>query len=487
MGKIVIQKLDEVKIRVLCDSATLRSDIKESFSYFVPNYRHMPKFKWGIWDGRLSLYDARNQTMYLGLFKKVKEFAESRECEFIYDPTEFQDSDLDTSKFLSEFKSDYVLRDYQEKILPIIEKNKKGLFLSATGSGKSLMIYSVIRTVNKPTLLVVPSVSLVGQMYKDFKKYGAADPNFNVENFVQQITAGKPKEVSKPVVISTWQSIYKLPPEYFQQFQLVIADEAHKDKANKLRELIEKCSKSEYRYGFTGTLDETMVNVMILRGLFSDTYTLSTTAELMEIGHLAEMNLTQIILRYPTEVRKKRARKVYLEEIDFMLNSEARRNFITKLALRCPGNSLILFQFVEDHGQKIYEHLKEEAERRGLVRHIFFIHGKVKAKDRLEIQDFAEKNDGVIIVASLGTFAEGVNIENLENLIFAFGLKAKITTLQGMGRGLRKGRTGKVNVFDLCDDLTWKSWVNYSMRHGLERLTIYQKEKFDYKMVKVNL
>ena len=488
MADLVVRKLDEVRIRVLSTSGTIRHELKEAFSYFVPNFRHMPKYKFGIWDGRISLYDLRNSSTYIGLLTKVLQFADSRGLSVEIDPSEFAPhKSVDLEAFLSTFRAKHELRDYQKEVLRIASTESKGLFLSSTGSGKSLSAYALIRLINRPTLLIVPSIQLVGQMYGDFKDYSSVDPTFDVAEMVQQIHGGQSKEVSKQIVISTWQSIYKLPAEYFERFELVIADEAHEDKSDKLRQLIEKCKNSKYRYGFTGTLDGTLTNEMILRGLFGDVHQVSRTSDLIEKGVLADLKLKQVILQYPPEVRRLNARKVYQEEVEFLLSSQERMNFLTRLTLKCPGNTLVLFQRVEEHGEKIFEQLKLENERLGLNRKIFLVHGGISKDKRLEIVNVAEESDGVIIVASLGTFSRGINIRNLENLIFAFGLKAKITTLQGIGRGLRIGRSNKVTVFDICDDLSWKSWANYSLRHATERMKIYQEERFNYSIVKVKL
>jgi superfamily II DNA or RNA helicase len=486
--ELFVQKVDEVRIKVGCTSGTTRQELKEAFSYFVPNFRHMPKYKMGIWDGRISLYDLRTNSTYLGLLTKILEFAENRGLKVSLDPNQFSnETGFDVDSFLKTFNSKHELRDYQREVLQIAANSKKAIFLSATGSGKSLSIYALIRIINKPTLLIVPSIQLVGQMYGDFKDYSSEDASFDVDTYVQQIHGGQTKEVSKQIVISTWQSIYKLPVEYFEQFELVIADECHEDKSDKLRQLIEKCKNSKYRYGFTGTLDGTLTNEMILRGLFGDVHQVSRTSELIDRGVLADMRLKQVILNYSDEVKKQNARKLYQEEVEYLLSSPERMNFLTKLTLRCPGNTLVLFQRVEEHGEKIFEQLTLENERLGLGRKIFFVHGGISKDKRLEIVNVAEQEDGVIIVASLGTFSRGINIRNLENLIFAFGLKAKITTLQGIGRGLRIGRSNKVTVFDICDDLTWKSWINYSLRHAMERMKLYQEERFNYSVVKVKL
>lgn len=488
VNEIIVQKLNEVEIRVFSPNASVRREIKEAFSFYVPNFRHMPKYKFGIWDGKISLYNLQTSVTYLGLLPKVIEFAKNRGFDLRMTESDFAlNESIDLSSFLEGFKVKYELRDYQKQILEIAAQNQKSLFLSATGSGKSLSIYSLIRLINKPTLLLVPSIQLVGQMYGDFADYSSVDSEFSVEERVQQIHGGQSKIVSKPIVISTWQSIYKLPVDYFANFELVISDECHEDKANKLRALIEKCKNSRYRYGFTGTLDGTFTNEMILTGLFGQVQRVNRTSELIDKGILADLSLKQVILQYPSDLRKKNARKLYHEESEFLVSCKLRNDFLIKLAFRCPGNTLILFQRVEDHGQKLYETLNRINEKLNLNKKIFFVHGKISKEKRLEIVNVAENDDGVIIVASLGTFSRGINIKNLENLIFAFGLKAKITTLQGIGRGLRIGRSNKVNVFDICDDLTWHSWTNYSLRHAMERMKIYQEERFNYQMVKVDL
>lgn len=488
MADLTLEKIDEVRVRVKFANLNLRQELKEAFSYYVPNFRFMPKYKFGIWDGKISLFDMRNSSTYLGLVEKVLEFARNRDLSVEYDQSfASYHEPLPVEQFLETFKVKYPLRDYQREILEIASRQRKSLFLSATGSGKTVAIYSIIRMVNKPTLLIVPSLQLVGQMYSDFEDYASVDDEFVPSEMMQQIHGGQSKQITKPIVISTWQSIYKLPPEYFDRFELVIADECHEDKADKLRQLIEKCRASEYRYGFTGTLDGTYTNEMILRGLFGPIHRASRTADLIERGMLADLTLKQVILQYPEMDRKYAVRMKYMDEVSYLLNSKARMDFLTKLAFRCEGNTLILFQRVESHGEKIIESLNLENKRRGDTKKIFFVHGGVSKDDRLAIVNMAETHDGVIIVASLGTFARGINIKNLENLIFAFGLKAKITTLQGIGRGLRIGRSDKVTVFDMCDDLSWKSWTNYSLRHAMERMKIYQEERFNYSMIKVKV
>jgi len=133
----------------------------------------------------------------------------------------------------------------------------------------------------------------------------------------------------------------------------------------------------------------------------------------------------------------------------------------------------------------LYNQIKKLSNQK---RKIFFVSGETKTEDREAIRRITEKERDAIIVASYGTFSTGINIRNLHNIIFASPSKSRIRTLQSIGRGLRKG-DAKVscNLFDIGDDLTWKSKKNYTMLHMIERIKLYNEEEFKYKLEKINL
>jgi superfamily II DNA or RNA helicase len=148
------------------------------------------------------------------------------------------------------------------------------------------------------------------------------------------------------------------------------------------------------------------------------------------------------------------------------------------------GNTLVLYQLVEKHGDILFQMMSDALEDR-IVR---YIHGGVKTDVREEIREEAENNDNVVIVASYGTYSTGVNIRNLDNVVFASPSKSRIRNLQSIGRALRrKGNNANASLFDVADDLTHKSYQNYTLKHLIERIKIYNSEKFDYKMKKFSL
>jgi superfamily II DNA or RNA helicase len=93
---------------------------------------------------------------------------------------------------------------------------------------------------------------------------------------------------------------------------------------------------------------------------------------------------------------------------------------------------------------------------------------------------------GVIIVASSNCFSTGINIKNLHQIIFAAPTKSQIRVLQSIGRGLRKSDNGSVTtVYDISDNFAWKKKKNYTMVHAIERIKIYEKERFSYKIYEI--
>jgi superfamily II DNA or RNA helicase len=112
----------------------------------------------------------------------------------------------------------------------------------------------------------------------------------------------------------------------------------------------------------------------------------------------------------------------------------------------------------------------------------------VDAEERELVRSITENEKDAIIVASYGTFSTGINIKNLHNVVFASPSKSRIRNLQSIGRVLRKGKnkTGAI-LYDIADDITYKSKKNYTLNHLIERIKIYNEENFNYEFITVKL
>ena len=492
MADIAIKKKNNVYLTVQSDPS-IAQELVDHFSFDAPGAKFHPLFRNKIWDGKIRLFSMFTKELYVGLKTYLEHFAEVNQ--YTIDYSEYiEQSDSLTIELLREFINELNLllpggesiRDYQlDAVYRAITDGRRRL-LSQTGSGKSLIIYCLLRWNEKfgrRQLILVPTTSLVEQMYADFQSY-SQNNGWKVSENCSRIYAGHSKENLLPIVISTWQSVYELPKKFFENYQVVYGDEAHTFKAKSLTGIMHKMVNTPYRIGTTGTLDGTKTHRLVLEGLFGSVYKVTSTKQLMDNDQLAELIIFGLILQYPDDVKKACKDNKYPDEMDFLCGYEPRNKFIRNLALKQTGNSLVLFQYVEKHGQILFDMIKAKAGDRK----VFFVFGGTETADREDIRRITELENDAIIVASYGTFSTGINIRNLHNIIFASPTKSKIRNLQSVGRGLRKGDAKThCNLYDIGDDLTWKARKNYTLLHMIERIKTYNDEHFDYKLVKVPL
>lgn len=477
-----------------CDRG-IAQELSEYFSFYVPGYKFMPAYRNKVWDGKIRLFNHMTYEISAGLARHVKKFAAEHNYSIEFLSNSRYGSPLDTNtvptfqKWLDkevQTSLPFAPRNYQEEAIKVGLKSKRAILLSPTGSGKSFIIYMLMKyymeliDTNKKILIIVPTTSLVEQMYSDFSDY-----NMDVENHCHKIYSGKDKTTKKRIVISTWQSIYKYSKSWFAQFGMVVGDECHGFKSKSLSSIMNKATEAEYRFGTTGTLDGTQTHRLVLEGLFGPVYKVTTTKALQDNDTLAPLDIKVLLLNYSEEVRKNFGKKTYQQEIDFIIGHPARNRLICNLSLDSRGNTLVLYSRVDAHGKPLYEMINSKAEE---GRKVFFVSGEIDTSDREAIRQIVEKQNNAIIVASLGTFSTGINIRNLHNIVFASPSKSQIKVLQSIGRGLRKSDDGReTKLFDVADDLHWKTQQNYTLLHSAERIKIYEKEQFKYKVIKVDI
>ena len=482
---IIIKKKNEVYVTVTAEPH-INQELSDLFTFDVPGAKFMPQYRSKYWDGKIRLYSPATGEIYGGLVDKIVNWARKSEYSLEFENNQFYGAPFEENEIISrEGVKDYMTRiskykprNYQiDAVYDALRYNRK-LLISPTASGKSLMIYAVVRYYaekRKKILLVVPTTSLVEQMFKDFQDYG-----WNAENYCHRIYAGKEKTNEYPVTITKWQSIYKLKRHFFKDFEVVIGDEAHLFKSKSLVSIMTKMDAAKYRFGFTGTLDGTQTHKWVLEGLFGPSYKVTQTKELIDKGHLAKLQIHILILKH-----KPQKFEVYEEELQHIITHSKRNNFIKNLVVDLKGNTLVLFSRVETHGQPLYELINNSIKN---DRKVFYVHGGVDAEERERIREITETERNAIIVASYGTFSTGINIKNLHNVIFASPSKSRIRNLQSIGRVLRKGDSKTQAVlYDIADDITHLSRRNYTLNHLIERIKIYNEEKFNYEIVQIDL
>ena len=486
LSKMHISKKNEVYLTLNDLSPSENQELSEYFTFEVPGFKFMPLYRNRMWDGKIRLFSPATGEIYVGLLPYIKKFCDNNHISYILEKgvenernvvREVVRGFIKSLKPKSKGKS-LKIRDYQIDAVHHAISSNRALLVSPTASGKSLVIYSLVRYYQMSglkTLILVPTTSLVEQMYSDFEDYG-----WSPGTYCQKIYQGHDRKITRDVVISTWQSIYKMPKKYFENFGCVIGDEAHLFKAKSLTGIMTKLHQCKYRFGLTGTLDGTQTHQLVLEGLFGAVEKVTTTKELMDKKTLANLKIKCIILRHPII----KERMTYAEELNYITGNNERNNFVSDLLVHITGNTLCLFQLVEKHGKILHDRVKEKSNGTS----VFFVYGATGATEREDIREIVDREKSSITIASYGTFSTGINNRNIDNIVLASPSKSKIRVLQSIGRGLRRSsHKNSILVYDIADDISYKERRNFTLTHFTERLNIYNEEQFNYEISKVKL
>lgn len=497
MDEIKVKKVNEVYASVTSE-ASVEKELEGFFKFRPEGFQFNPRYRNKMWDGFVKLYSSNTGRIYGGLVPYVEKFASERgyQVRKSYNNDKLNITQTQVSRLIEKLRPEYggvelQQREYQISSIYHCLKHKRATLLSATGSGKSFIIYCVMMILgaltknekNNKVLLVVPTIGLVSQMYDDFKEYsGSID--WDVEENCHMVTGGVEKETDKRITITTWQSIYKQPRKYFEQFGILICDECHQyRKAQNLQAISEKCVNAEYRYGTTGTLDDPKIHRLTIEGLFGPIFVGSKTKELIDQNYLSDIRIEALVIRYDDAQKQLWKGLKYQDEVKQIVTNEKRMRLIARLATTRKNNTLVLYNLVKDHGVPLYEQIQQEIKEKNLDKQVYIINGQTPADERERVRKLAEAHSNVIIVASYGTYSTGVNIKNLHHVILAAPSKSEIRVLQTIGRGLRLHDDKEyLKLYDFCDDIRTGKKKNYLYSHFLERIKFYDKEGFQYKL-----
>lgn len=497
---IKIIPYNETYIRVITNDLGLDQDLSTHFMFYAPGYKYQPKFKAGIWDGRIRLFNGSKKTIYKGLLMDVIKFCKDRELEFEVDISLNNKCDVSESIIRAYVDSlslqargvPLEVRPYQYEAVTKALTNKRQILVCPTSSGKSMIIYSIIRwhiEHGRKILIIVPTTMLVEQLFKDFIDY-STENGWNVEDNISTLYSGKERIFDKSVVISTWQSMASMMKtdkpkftELINRTEVGVWDEAHTYKAAVVLSVMEEFTKTTYRVGTTGTIDDTKINSLTLSGLIGPIHKVITTKQLMDDNHVTKLKIDCLVLKYPEHICKAYKTMDYREEINFLVGYEARNQFIAKLASSIKGNTLVLFNFVDRHGEVLLNMIKAQSDKQ-----TYFLHGDVPQAERERVRTEFNTQKDAIILASYGLMSTGVNIPSIENIIFAIPSKSSIRVRQSIGRGLRLNANKNVcNLYDIADDLQYKKSKNITLKHLEDRCIIYAKDNFEFTLKHLKL
>jgi superfamily II DNA or RNA helicase len=489
---IRITQPDSVLLKVECDRSLAR-ELNGYFTFTVPNFQYTPAFKKRLWDGKIRLFNLYTQTIYAGLADLVVKFAKDRgytweQCLANYNtPSQEEIKQFIDRLVITAGGKQVRPYDYQVEAVQHALNRSRALLVSPTGSGKSLMIYLLCRWIldrhsTGKILIVVPTTSLVAQMLADFRDYSKQD-SWKADRNIHTVMSGKDKTSTKRIIISTWQSIYNQPKEYYDDFIGVFGDECHLFKAKSLNSIMSNAKQTVYRIGTTGTLDGTQTHKLVIEGLFGPTYHTTTTKKLIDQDLLSSISIDCLQLQYSPEDIQATKKMQYADEIRWVVGNARRNQFIKNLCNKLTGNTLVLFNFVELQGKPLHKLIQDSSDKP-----VYFIHGATEVDEREQIRKVMDKGTDATLIASYGTCSTGINIRNIHNIVFASPSKSIVRVLQSIGRGLRKSETKQqMKLIDIADDLRYKKHINHGMNHLHARLKIYTNEGFPYKLISVQL
>jgi superfamily II DNA or RNA helicase len=509
---VFFEKIDNVSFRIKAKDKAVHTLIINRFSFKASNAKYDPRFKRGLWDGYIRIYNNVSHSLYLGLLPEAKFLLEFEGYNVISD-VDFNINNDISKEFIISFcnklklqskGTDITPRKYQYLSLYLFSKYKRCTLVSATGSGKSLSFYLMVRYFLEyevrisshekgKILFVVPDKQLVSQLYSDFEDYSTNDEDFIVSDNVHKIFGGQEKDSKQRVYISTYHSLAKQPDEYFEQFSCVMIDEVHRAKAKSFVEILKKCTNANYRIGMTGSMDGVKVNEKMISGLLGKINIISETNELVKTGELCDFNIKVIMLNHRqndsarlntlNEIIKAKnmsnessqiSLKQYQNEVEFISSMDNRNEFIRDFTLGLDGNSLILFNLIDKQGMKLFKSYEDIETNKN----IHFLHGGIKKmSDREDVIKTMEKSNNNILLASYKLFSTGKNIKNLKYIVLHSSVKSMVTVIQSIGRGLRlHNDINMCTVYDICDKLD----NNFTFRHGMERIKIYKQANYNY-------
>lgn len=506
----VVKKYNESFLRIEADQIILEA-IYNYFCFKTDNKYH-PLIRSGKWDGTIHFYNLEKNLFPQGLLFKLAVWLKRQNIDVEY--LNFDKSNTIASiQQIVQFSEDilkfpFPLRDYQLESIRAGLIERKCILLSPTASGKSAIIYTLLKMIKHRNqtfkqLVIVPTIALVSQMNGDFSDYSVNIKDYGKE--CQLIYGGEKKKIDKDIVISTWQSLQDLPKEFFMQFDSVIVDECHGGATDGkiVKKIVENCSRAKYKIGLTGTLHDGKLNEFSVNALYGKVYKYVSTKELMDRGDLTKLSIQEIRILYNEEICKDFFKKkiqlkkqlkmndvdntgaaMYQFEVKYINDLPHKRNLIESICKKQVGNILILFRRNSQFGFKVFEQLKSNL----TDKKIFYITGKTDVEQREAVRKICENNDNAIICAQLQVFATGVNVKRLHHAIFGESCKSKVTVLQSIGRGLRKHATKDVfKMYDLVDVFSYKDMMNLIAKHSDKRQEIYEREefevkKFDYKI-----
>jgi len=398
------------------------------------------------------MINKRNGELLTGLIPKVVEFLQKRKSNFKLSGYSEKLKSANKPKLKG-----VKFREDQLRLISNAINEQRGVILSPTGSGKTIIAMGIMSCFPKRRILFLcHTLDLLHQTYSEFKKYGFKS--------ICLLGGGRKELDDSDIVISTIQTISKFNVDlYYDRFDITIIDEAHH--VNTISSLYGKLltnNLSPMKIGFTATLPEGKEKLLTLEGLIGTVIGELTLEEGIKKGILAIPKVKLINVPYkPTELRK------YIDIYNQLVVNNRNRNLLIVKEVRGKvekGKSVLIMVKEIEHGDNLVKVAKL------IDTDITFVQGRTEGEQRGKVKE-ALQDKKIKAVIATAIWREGINIPSLNVIINACGGKSEIMTLQAIGRGLRTSAgKGEVEIIDFLDP------YRYLAEHSIRRLQIYNEQ-----------
>ena len=492
-----------------------------SLNPYVDNFYFKKKKFHGHWNGKISFIDDALR-IPVGLWFKVQQICEQYNIPYQFENLDvIFNNDFDEKDFddwvINFFKDnpDIDLRDYQIEAAKIILKYQRSISEIATSGGKTLimfMVFGYLKFKNQLNrmLVIVPTVDLVVQNMEKFVKYSE---NYSKLKFTYQlIYSDETKEIQNvDVVFGTYQSLCKLPDNFFTAVNVICNDESQFAQTKSIESVIKKCINAPFRFGMSGTakIDKDVAEAYTIMGLlgpminkikahflFENNYATPVQVKMLYLDYIG-LDVRAALKKLKATTKKKKQEgdnskketdgaKLLGYERDIILSNEKRFDYIIDFISNLKKNTLVLFQDIKrSHGKNIYNKLKEIFDS---DYEIFYIDGQTPIDNRKYYREAMDNKDDKIrvMVASFGCFSTGIDVNNIHYILLVESYKSETIIKQSVGRGMRLDDDKDiVTIIDFIDDFSMKGFDNYFLKHSVERERIYKEERYKIKKYKI--
>jgi hypothetical protein len=357
------------------DDIDFKTKVIDSLSVYVEGYKFMPSYRAGVFDGKKKFYRIStegNIEFPKGLVGYVLKDLKDHNKEFQYNRITYdiqEPSFEEFQAFVETLGLPFTPYDYQLQSAYDSIRYKRLLVGAATGAGKSLILSLIMQWMFKEkrkTLLLVPNILLVNQMYQDLIDY-YGDCEFTqslVRIGGEHSLTREEKDLvfdSDKVVISTWQSLYAA-PEVIEPIEVLIADEAHGAKSDVYDRLISQAINCTWRIGLTGTIPRNYADKMSILSVLGKSKIYINPQGLIDRGLATPVYIKTIFVNYNDEDRKiVKALKTYPDEVKFISKHIERNDKVSQIVdkLSNKGNILVLADKIDHIKEMITSAVKK--------------------------------------------------------------------------------------------------------------------------------